>query len=226
MSASGRAIADLEKSEDLPVSAMWERGPDIYVWHRGCPTTPRRPWTWTSLPHASSARHRRCGASRQGSSVRPMPPRTSCRKRRCTRWPSCRHSARTAISPLGWRSSSASRPSTKCVAWTANPNPSDPTCRSRSHPEQRPPSCRRSGTSCRSRRTSTITCCTGSTPCTRHNARAFCCAPVLDLPYREIGEMLDMPEGTAMSHVHRARQQLVDQLRGAAATTTEARKAQ
>ena len=27
----------------------------------------------------------------------------------------------------------------------------------------------------------------------------------LDLPYREIGRILDLPEGTAMSHVHRAR---------------------
>ena len=28
---------------------------------------------------------------------------------------------------------------------------------------------------------------------------------MLDLPYREIGRVLDLPEGTAMSHVHRAR---------------------
>jgi len=28
---------------------------------------------------------------------------------------------------------------------------------------------------------------------------------LLDLPYRDIGRALDMPEGTAMSHVHRAR---------------------
>ncbi len=49
---------------------------------------------------------------------------------------------------------------------------------------------------------------------------------VLDLPYREIGKMLDIPNGTAMSHVHRARQQLVDQLRDTPAGETDARKAQ
>ena len=27
-----------------------------------------------------------------------------------------------------------------------------------------------------------------------------------DMPYREISLLLDIPEGTAMSHVHRARQ--------------------
>ena len=31
---------------------------------------------------------------------------------------------------------------------------------------------------------------------------------VLELEYREIGALLDVPEGTAMSHVHRARRQL------------------
>jgi RNA polymerase sigma-70 factor (ECF subfamily) len=36
---------------------------------------------------------------------------------------------------------------------------------------------------------------------------------VLDLPYREIALALDIPEGTAMSHVHRARRTLRDRLR-------------
>jgi len=49
---------------------------------------------------------------------------------------------------------------------------------------------------------------------------------VLELSYREIGEMLEIPMGTAMSHVHRARQQLVDQLRNTPAGATNARKAQ
>lgn len=31
---------------------------------------------------------------------------------------------------------------------------------------------------------------------------------VMDMPYREIARVLDLPEGTAMSHVHRARAQL------------------
>lgn len=35
---------------------------------------------------------------------------------------------------------------------------------------------------------------------------------VLDLPYVEIAEMLGMPEGTAMSHVHRARKAMRDEL--------------
>jgi RNA polymerase sigma-70 factor (ECF subfamily) len=35
---------------------------------------------------------------------------------------------------------------------------------------------------------------------------------VLDLPYREIAALLSIPEGTAMSHVHRARQQMREQL--------------
>lgn len=38
---------------------------------------------------------------------------------------------------------------------------------------------------------------------------------VLDMSYGEIGAMLGIPQGTAMSHVHRARQRLVDQLRRA-----------
>ena len=33
-----------------------------------------------------------------------------------------------------------------------------------------------------------------------------------ELPYREIARVLDIPEGTAMSHVHRARRQLSDRL--------------
>ncbi len=47
---------------------------------------------------------------------------------------------------------------------------------------------------------------------------------ILELAYREIGKMLDIPKGTAMSHVHRARQQLVDQLRDTHASATDARK--
>ncbi len=35
---------------------------------------------------------------------------------------------------------------------------------------------------------------------------------VLDLPYREIARALSIPEGTAMSHVHRARRDLCDRL--------------
>lgn len=35
---------------------------------------------------------------------------------------------------------------------------------------------------------------------------------LLDMPYREIALALDVPEGTAMSHVHRARRQLRDTL--------------
>ncbi len=37
---------------------------------------------------------------------------------------------------------------------------------------------------------------------------------VLDLPYRQIALALDIPEGTAASHVHRARSALRDALRG------------
>lgn len=36
---------------------------------------------------------------------------------------------------------------------------------------------------------------------------------ILDLPYREIGLALDIPEGTAASHVHRARKLMRDHLR-------------
>ena len=35
---------------------------------------------------------------------------------------------------------------------------------------------------------------------------------VAELPYREIARVLDIPEGTAMSHVHRARRDLSDRL--------------
>ncbi len=35
---------------------------------------------------------------------------------------------------------------------------------------------------------------------------------LLDMPYREISLALDIPQGTAMSHVHRARHQLRDRL--------------
>lgn len=61
-----------------------------------------------------------------------------------------------------------------------------------------------------------------------HEAQRTCLLlrTVLELSYREIGEMLDIPVGTAMSHVHRARQQLVDQLRDTPAGATNARKAQ
>ncbi len=38
---------------------------------------------------------------------------------------------------------------------------------------------------------------------------------VLDMPYREIALALDIPEGTAMSHVHRARRQMRASLAGA-----------
>jgi RNA polymerase sigma-70 factor (ECF subfamily) len=40
---------------------------------------------------------------------------------------------------------------------------------------------------------------------------------LLDLPYREIARALDIPEGTAMSHVHRARHAMRDRLRARAA---------
>jgi len=36
---------------------------------------------------------------------------------------------------------------------------------------------------------------------------------VLELDYREIAALLEIPEGTAMSHVHRAREQLRERLR-------------
>ena len=37
---------------------------------------------------------------------------------------------------------------------------------------------------------------------------------VHQLSYREISELLGIPEGTAMSHVHRTREALRDRLRG------------
>ena len=37
---------------------------------------------------------------------------------------------------------------------------------------------------------------------------------VLDLSYREVASTLEIPEGTAMSHVHRARQALREKLEG------------
>jgi RNA polymerase sigma-70 factor (ECF subfamily) len=40
---------------------------------------------------------------------------------------------------------------------------------------------------------------------------------LLDLPYREISRALGIPEGTAMSHVHRARHVMRDRLRARAA---------
>jgi RNA polymerase sigma-70 factor (ECF subfamily) len=46
-----------------------------------------------------------------------------------------------------------------------------------------------------------------------HNARAcLLLRVVLDMPYREIARALDMAEGTAMSHVHRARAALRETL--------------
>ena len=41
---------------------------------------------------------------------------------------------------------------------------------------------------------------------------------ILDMPYREIAVALDIPEGTAMSHVHRARHAMRDRLGGRPAT--------
>ncbi len=35
---------------------------------------------------------------------------------------------------------------------------------------------------------------------------------VMDLPYKDIAQVLDIPEGTAMSHVHRARRQVRERL--------------
>ncbi len=47
---------------------------------------------------------------------------------------------------------------------------------------------------------------------------------VVDLSYREIAGMLGMPEGTAMSHVHRARHHLMERLRAPANEGTTARR--
>jgi RNA polymerase sigma-70 factor (ECF subfamily) len=41
---------------------------------------------------------------------------------------------------------------------------------------------------------------------------SFLLRVVLDLSYREIAETLEIPEGTAMSHVHRARERLAERL--------------
>jgi RNA polymerase sigma-70 factor (ECF subfamily) len=43
---------------------------------------------------------------------------------------------------------------------------------------------------------------------------------VMDLPYREISRALDIPEGTAMSHVHRARRSLRAKLKDRSGETT------
>lgn len=48
---------------------------------------------------------------------------------------------------------------------------------------------------------------------------------IMDLSYQEIGTMLEIPKGTAMSHVHRARLRLVEQLRDQP-TDGDTRKAQ
>lgn len=42
---------------------------------------------------------------------------------------------------------------------------------------------------------------------------------LLDLPYREISRALSIPQGTAMSHVHRARRTLIERLAGAPCAT-------
>ena len=38
---------------------------------------------------------------------------------------------------------------------------------------------------------------------------------VMDMPYKEVSLALDIPEGTAMSHVHRARKTMRDRLMAA-----------
>lgn len=43
---------------------------------------------------------------------------------------------------------------------------------------------------------------------------------ILDMPYQQIALALDIPEGTAASHVHRARAALRDALRGRGGSTT------
>jgi RNA polymerase sigma-70 factor (ECF subfamily) len=47
---------------------------------------------------------------------------------------------------------------------------------------------------------------------------------VIDLPYREIALALDIPEGTAMSHVHRARRAMRDHLRHRGPLCTDKRE--
>ncbi len=44
---------------------------------------------------------------------------------------------------------------------------------------------------------------------------------VMDMPYREISQTLGLPEGTAMSHVHRARRALGERLRPAIGSRIE-----
>lgn len=44
---------------------------------------------------------------------------------------------------------------------------------------------------------------------------------VMEMPYREISTALDIPEGTAMSHVHRARRSMLRHLEPAAVTDRE-----
>ncbi|MHC4990588.1 MAG: RNA polymerase sigma factor [Planctomycetota bacterium] len=46
---------------------------------------------------------------------------------------------------------------------------------------------------------------------------------VLDTPYQEIARLLDIPEGTAMSHVHRARREMRRRLEPASAEPPEER---
>jgi len=43
---------------------------------------------------------------------------------------------------------------------------------------------------------------------------------VMDMPYREISRILDVPEGTAMSHVHRARRTMRERLGGPSSSST------
>lgn len=47
---------------------------------------------------------------------------------------------------------------------------------------------------------------------------------VMELDYGEIGEVLGIPEGTAMSHVHRARSRMRQTLGGTAASVVEGRE--
>ncbi len=48
---------------------------------------------------------------------------------------------------------------------------------------------------------------------------------IFDAPYSEIAQKLEIPEGTAMSHVHRARRTLRDRLAGSSATSEQHREA-
>ena len=47
---------------------------------------------------------------------------------------------------------------------------------------------------------------------------------VMELEYREIAVLLDIAEGTAMSHVHRARNRMRELLGPRAGTTLDARR--